>query len=78
MCFSNLPIEFDENGDPYLAEAAEAVHQPGCGCDADADLAELDPEAAFEDIVESVPDDVRRHLEDGAAPDERSGRAGGD
>lgn len=29
MCFSNLPIEFDEDGDPHLAEAAEAVSEPG-------------------------------------------------
>ena len=63
MCFSNLPIEFDENGTPYLKEEAEDVHRPGCGCEDDIALEELDPEEAFDDIVEAVPEDVQEHLE---------------
>ena len=27
MCFSNLPIEFDDEGNPYLAEEADGVEE---------------------------------------------------
>jgi hypothetical protein len=66
MCFSNLPIEFDEEGNPRLAEEAEEVERPACGCIDDAPalaLDEDDPEEAFEEIVESVPDEVRARLD---------------
>lgn len=80
MCFSNLPIEFDEDGDPYLADAAEEVSEPGthttsahdCGCPERADaLDDADPEEAFADILESVTDAGRSHLTDDTteAPD---------
>lgn len=78
MCMSNLPIEFDENGDPYLAEAADEVDVPGCGCEDDVALEALDPEAAFEDIVESVPDDVRERLEGPAETADPPTAGGGD
>jgi hypothetical protein len=29
MCFSNLPVAFDDEGNPYLAEEAEDVDPPG-------------------------------------------------
>jgi hypothetical protein len=29
MCFDSLPIEFDESGEPSLADDAENVTQPG-------------------------------------------------
>jgi hypothetical protein len=64
MCFSNLPIEFDENGDPSLAAEADDIHRPGCGCEEEVALEDLDPEEAFHDIVESVPEDVREHFKD--------------
>ena len=65
MCMSNLPIEFDEHGDPYLAEEAEAVDRPACGCGEDVAVDDLDPAEAFDDIAESVPDDVLEHLDEG-------------
>lgn len=74
MCFSNLPVEFDENGDPYLADDADAITHPGdedsvgdgtdgCACVADADLS-LDeaPEEAYDAILASVPETARSHL----------------
>lgn len=75
MCFTNLPVEFDENGDPYLAEVADDVDRPdtaehdhaaeACDCaDADAPL-EADPEAAYETLVAAVSDATRDHLTDG-------------
>jgi len=66
MCMSNLPIEFDENGDPHLAEAADEVDRPGCDCGDDVALDDLDPEDAFADIAESMPGDVLEHLEAGS------------
>lgn len=83
MCFSNLPVEFDDEGDPYLADEAEEVSQPGvcdhdhagsvpgdCGCGA-ADDVTLDeaPDEAFEEILESVTDATRSHLADGVDVD---------
>lgn len=73
MCFSNLPIEFDENGDPSLAEEADDVERPGCGCEEVA-LEELDPEEAFHDIVASVPEGVRDHLDEAENPPEATQR----
>lgn len=63
MCFSNLPIEFDESGDPYLAEEAEDVeHVADCGCGTDVAIDEDDPEAVFEAVASTVPEDVREEL----------------
>lgn len=73
MCFSNLPIAFDEHGDPYLTDEAEDVGDPGthtttatdCGCGTDdAPLDATDPEDAFADILDSVSDASRMHLTD--------------
>lgn len=69
MCFSNLPIEFDEEGNPYLADEAEEVEDPG-NHDRDdervRDAGEAplgaDPEAAYAEIVADVPDRVREEL----------------
>lgn len=73
MCFSNLPVEFDEEGDPYLADEADEVERPGdvdhdhpaCDCDVETGDVRLsaDPEAAFEAIVGSLPEGARTHLE---------------
>ena len=63
MCFTNLPVEFDENGDPYLAEEADDVeHGTDCGCGADVAIDEDDPEAAFEAVLSSVPESVHEDL----------------
>lgn len=72
MCFSNLPVEFDEEGNPSLADEAEDVEQPGtcthdgdCNCAADDDEIETDPEATYETIVASLPAGAREHVEGG-------------
>jgi hypothetical protein len=76
MCFSNLPIEFDENGEPYLAEEADEVDRLDCA--EGVALEELDPEAAFDDIVASVSDDIVEHLGETTDPPERPRRTGSD
>ena len=63
MCFSNLPIEFDEAGDPYLADEAEDVERVAdCGCETDVGIDEEDPEAVFEAVASTVPESVREEL----------------
>ena len=63
MCFSNLPIEFDEAGNPYLADEAEDVeHVADCGCGTDVAIDEEDPEAVFEAVASTVPEEVREEL----------------
>ena len=76
MCFSNLPIEFDDEGNPYLAEEAEDVDRPPaseaefestCGCAEvtdDVALDDADPEFLYESILETMPSDVRERLTD--------------
>ena len=76
MCFSNLPIEFDEDGNPYLAAEADDVDRPtvsaddsapSCDCDGETDdvaLDDADPEAMYEEILETMPSDVREQLAD--------------
>lgn len=72
MCFSNLPIEFNEEGDPYLAEdAAEVddVSASGCGCGTHAEdvpLEAADPEEMYAEIMATMPRSVRERLADGA------------
>ena len=64
MCFSNLPIEFDEAGDPYLAEEADAVeHADDCDCGHDVGIDEDDPGAVVDDVLSSVPEAVREEIE---------------
>lgn len=88
MCFSNLPVEFDEDGNPYLAEEAESVDQPpghvdDCGCDlgesvTDVDLS-ADPEDAYETILSGLRDDARKHLgDDQRAPHSDAETVGGE
>jgi hypothetical protein len=83
MCFDSLPIEFDESGEPSLADDAENVTQPGtddqvgvvegreCAPDAEAaiDAAPIDaaPEAAYDAILSAVPETARAQLIDAAA-----------
>jgi hypothetical protein len=71
MCFSNLPVEFDDEGNPYLAEEADEVDATpgataaGCGCSdgaGEVGLDEADPEATYEAILESMPGDVRERV----------------
>ena len=72
MCFSNLPVEFDESGDPYLAEEADDVeHVADCGCGTDVALDEEDPEAVFEAVASTVPESVREEM--GWQIDDRTG-----
>lgn len=88
MCFSNLPVEFDEDGNPYLAEEAEDVDKPpghvdDCGCDlgdsvTDIDLS-TDPENAYEAILGSLRDDARQHIDtDQPAPRSDAETVGGE
>lgn len=75
MCFSNLPIEFDDEGNPYLAEEADDVEQAtDCGCDADSDtgIDESDPEDVFQAVLSTVPESVRAEFRkrDGESQDE--------
>jgi len=84
MCFSNLPLEFDEDGNPYLAEEADEVDRPGeggghahdhgdgpagdCGCGAIEAELDADPEGAYEAIVESLPDSARERVASEESP----------
>ncbi|WP_306052132.1 hypothetical protein [Natronococcus wangiae] len=72
MCFSNLPIEFDDEGNPHLASEADGVERPGaetesvaCDCDdatADVPLEDADPEAMYEAILAEMPREARERL----------------
>lgn len=75
MCFSNLPIEFDDEGNPYLAEEAEKVGHPTdteCGCEVTLD--ETDPETMYAAILASMPSDVREQIGDPGDSDGPDGR----
>jgi hypothetical protein len=74
MCFSNLPIEFDEQGNPALAEVADTVEDPGThdhdehAVDTDeVPTLDADPEAAYAEIMESVPESVHEEISDSHA-----------
>lgn len=72
MCFSNLPIEFDEHGDPYLAEEAETVDRPseeahghGDAIDSrenEAEGSDPDPEAMYATIMNSLPQNACQRI----------------
>jgi hypothetical protein len=74
MCFSNLPVEFDEDGDPYLADEADDVTSPGedrvgavaddCSCAAEKDAIDAAPEAAYDAILAEIPETARSDLTD--------------
>lgn len=76
MCFSNLPVEVDDDGNVYLADEADDVERPvegrtdptPGGDGVEADLA-ADPEGAYRAIVDSLPPDTRAVVEAGDAPD---------
>ncbi len=67
MCFSNLPIEFDDDGDPHLVapdKEDEATHQH------ESDVATratnddgLDPETRYREILDTLPDRARDRLD---------------
>lgn len=86
MCFSNLPIEFDEEGNPHLADEADEIDgipTSGCDCGADAEdvsLDESDPEAVYEDVLRTMPPAVRERITDrtGATGDGRERSMEGD
>ena len=87
MCFSNLPIEFDDDGNPYLADEADDVERPApsdaapesnCGCSSTTDdvaLDEADPEAMYEAILQTVPRDVRERLAEASGGPDRTTRS---
>lgn len=78
MCFSNLPIEFDDEGNPYLTEEAENVDKPldrESSCEVTLD--ETDPESMYAAILESMPNDVREQIDDSDNSGSSGGRLGG-
>jgi hypothetical protein len=84
MCFSNLPIEFDEEGDPYLAEEAERVEQPDAGVGTTDGELDVEPRKTYEAIVGDMPPSARKHLVDTGTgsdsntnPDPETGRDSG-
>lgn len=66
MCFSNLPIEFDDAGNPYLGDEADDVERPDSTTrEADgADPVEIEvaPERVYDAIVNSLPDGARHDV----------------
>lgn len=61
MCFSNLPVEFDDHGNPYLADDAEPVEYPESDRDDDQDLGH-DPEGAYVAILADLPAGARERI----------------
>lgn len=66
MCFSNLPVEFDEHGNPHLtastdgneddhAHESDAVERATDGDD-------LDPETRYREILDDLPNRARERL----------------
>ena len=72
MCFSNLPIEFDANGDPYLAEEAEDVERPDTVDTRTDEALDIAPQEAYEAILNGVPRSTRERLA-GTGSDSDSG-----
>lgn len=62
MCFSNLPIEFDANGDPYLADEAEAVERSDVAEAETNEALDTDPQEAYEVIVGDLPQGAQERL----------------
>jgi hypothetical protein len=69
MCFSNLPVEFDDDGNPRLVDAdgddgnQTHDHDPPVAERATTDDG-LDPETRYEAILDGLPDRTRDRLED--------------
>lgn len=65
MCFSNLPVEFDEDGTPRLAEPDdESAHDHDTDSDTVAvDDEELDPERCYQEILADLPERTRNRIE---------------
>lgn len=78
MCFTNLPIELDEDGDPYLADEADRIETPGEPTDPDEDpdletygclgddpgvpISELDDEEPYAAVMETLPEDAQEEM----------------
>lgn len=80
MCFSNLPVEFDEHGNPYLADEADDVDRPRAMSDDEPSLDE-DPRGAYAEIVNDLPEGLRASLaaeSDGEADSAETGDGAGD
>ena len=61
MCFSNLPVEFDDEGNPRLIDSdGEHEHEDDTtvGDRATSDDG-LDPEARYREILDDLPERVR-------------------
>ncbi|MFT4921550.1 MAG: hypothetical protein ACI8XM_000751 [Haloarculaceae archaeon] len=70
MCFSNLPIEFDEQGNPHLVDDAEedgaeedGTHEPTGVAERATREDGLDPEHRYDAILDDLPDRAREHLD---------------
>jgi hypothetical protein len=69
MCFSNLPIGFDDEGNPFLAEDVDAIDRPPgsrrdrTGSASSVAPDEANPEAVYVAILETMPNDVRERLD---------------
>lgn len=72
MCFSNLPVEFDDQGNPYLADEADDVRHTDRPAADDAPL-DADPEGAYAAILEDIRGPVRREVA-GTSDGEQTGR----
>jgi hypothetical protein len=83
VCFSNLPLEFDEEGNPYLAEEADEVERPGDGgeggeavhdhghaADCGCGAGEADLEADPEGAYEAIVDSLPKSARERVAGEE--------
>jgi hypothetical protein len=68
MCFSNLPVEFDDDGNPRLVDTSEEhAHDDDTVVERRATSDDgLDPEARYREILDDLPDRVRDQFDDGA------------
>jgi hypothetical protein len=62
MCFSNLPVEFDEQGNPYLAQEAEEIERADATLDETDETLEAAPYEAYEAILDDMPQSVQEQL----------------
>lgn len=86
MCFNEIHVEFDAEGNAYLGEEAEDPSYPGddpgnecpdhddCWCAHDADIpVETEPEEAYDAILSDVSENARELLDDTPADSGRDG-----
>lgn len=66
MCFSNLPVEFDEHGNPGLAASADEDEDDHAhvsdAVERATDGDDLDPETRYREILDDLPDRARERL----------------